>query len=149
MTACLPSAVEESTAAASGAAAPAVVTLSGGSVSAEVAAAAMAAPTTPGERLARFAKAAKDQLLASDPTRFQALTQLLARAGTLALGAPSNVSANPAEAEAQARLEAELVGLLSDHPRLLSELRALIGTPAPKPPPGWTSPTHCLQQSQR
>ena len=95
---------------------------------------APSAPASGEARLASFVRMAREQLLTADPERFQTLTMLLARAGTLT----GEAASTPADCalDAQQRLEAELVTLLADHPTLLRALRGLIGsTPRAAPPP--------------
>ena len=66
-----------------------------------------------GTRMAAFVQRAREQLQRTDPHKFEQLTRLLAQGG----------------AGATPSLDADLTALLGGFPRLLDDLRALIGAP--------------------
>lgn len=79
--------------------------------------------------LSTFVRHARDQLYAADRPTFERMTQILARAGSLALPLAGDEAV---EDEARNAFESELSGALAEHPILLAELRSVLtGGPGP------------------
>ena len=77
------------------------------------------------DRMANFVRDAREQLLATDSVRFEALTRLLARGGCERW--PHSPIVDKLD-DPDKTFEAELVSLLSDYPVLLRELRSLLSS---------------------
>jgi hypothetical protein len=90
-----------------------------------------------GGRMARFVRNAREQLWAKEPARFDQLTKLLARGGSMRLPAFPD---DPSATREEVAFEAELVALLESYSTLMSELRALLSYGGPASPSSVTAP---------
>ena len=90
-----------------------------------------------GGRMARFVRNAREQLWAKEPVRFDQLTKLLARGGSMRLPAFPD---DPSATREEVAFEAELVALLESYSTLMSELRTLLSHRGPASPSSVTAP---------